>query len=153
MKRLFLTILFVLMVMPTGFTQNKPTDYHWVNIFNDEYASVSIALKTITYDTEPNPNISCVNHRFVSVWQNYLIKGYGSNPSVNLLSFNVYDLDCKQSKIVKAISLDENYNLIKESDSGVGYMPIKPHTYGDEVLNALLYYCRDYKHQQKSKDM
>ena len=153
MKRLFLTILFILITMPACFAQNKPTDYHWVNIVNDEYVSVSIALKTITYDAEPNPSISCINHRFVSVWQNYLIKGYVHNPSVNLLSFDIYDLDCKQNKIVKSISLDDNYNLIKESDSGVGYMPIKPHSYGDKVLNALLYYCRDYKHQQKTKDM
>lgn len=153
MKQLFLTILFVLMVMPTGFTQNKPTDYHWVNIANDANISVSIALKTITYNAETNPSISCVNHRFVSVFENYLIKGYGNNPSFNLLSLNIYDLDCKQSKIVKTVSLDENYNKIKESDGGIGYMPIKPNSYADKVYNALLYYCRDYKHQQKSKDM
>lgn len=152
-KKLFVLTLLLMSLFSNCYAQNRPTDYQWIKLADDPLMSVSIALRTITVDAEKNPSISCINHRFVSVWEDYFIKGNGSEPPITLLSLEVYDLDCRTSKNVKTISFDQNYNVIKESDRGIGYTPIRPKSYGDIVLNTLIYYCQDYQTPNKAKNM
>lgn len=152
-KKLILLLFLIMSIFSNCYAKNQPFDYQWIKVADDKLMSVSIALGTITFNAENNPSINCINHRFVSVWESNFIKGFGNEPPITLLSLIVYDLDCRKSKIIKAVAFDENYNVINESDSGIGYTDIKPDTYGEKSLNALLYYCYNYETEERAKNI
>ena len=136
-KKLFVLTLLLMSLFSNCYAQNSPTDYQWVKLANDPLMSVSIALRTITVDAEKNPSISCINHRFVSVWEDYFIKGNGSEPPITLLSLEVYDLDCRTVIYLESHLYDNNGNIIDSVTGHSQKMQVIPGSWGESLMNCM----------------
>lgn len=135
MKKIMLLLtLAILSISSICYAFDPPNSNRWFWVGSDDKYGFWIDKQTLNFNIDYNKYSTCYKHKIVTAW----ILNYTVKDDTHMISREVYDIDCRKSKMLSYVIYNSNNEVIHSYTFNYPeYEPIIPNSWGENILTSL----------------